>query len=88
MKKVDYLGYKVSGSGIHTSPKKVQIITNYPSPPKCKVPKKALLSFLGMISYYKKFIPNFNALCHIYGSSSVPSEKRGGCRVESSHIIS
>ena len=73
MKEVDYLGHKLSGQGIHTSPKKVQIITNYPSPPTCKVPKKALLSFLGMISYYKKFIPNYSGITACLYDLTVPA---------------
>lgn len=53
-KSVEYLGYKIDKSGLHKSSSKVEAIL------KCKRPKNAteLKSFLGMINYYRCFVPN------------------------------
>ena len=46
-KKVDYLGYVVSDSGITADPKKTSAIDNFPTP----TDLKSLRSFLGLTSY-------------------------------------
>ena len=55
---VEYLGYRVSAEGISTDPKKVLAVQNFP------VPKdvRALRSFLGLLSYYWRFIPSFSVV--------------------------
>ena len=52
--KVIYLGHVVSHEGIEPNPAKVEIIKNHPTPKS----KKQLQSFMGLINYYRKFIPN------------------------------
>jgi len=65
-RKVHFLGHVVSKEGIHTDPEKVEQIRNWP------MPKEGLLlgrkripfvtqikSFLGICSYYRKFLPEF-----------------------------
>ena len=55
---VEYLGYRVSAEGISTDPKKVLAVQNFP------VPKdvRELCSFLGLLSYYRRFIPSFSVV--------------------------
>ena len=54
VKEVDYLGYKLNGVGLHTQPEKVRPILDAPAPTNVA----QLQSFLGMINYYSRFIPN------------------------------
>ena len=53
--KLDFLGYQVSKTGITPLPKKVQAITEFPTPTK----PKQLLGFLGAINYYRRSLPKF-----------------------------
>ena len=55
---VQYLGHVVSNKSIHTDPSKVQAIFNLPDPKNLE----ELRSFLGLVGYYLKFIPNSAAL--------------------------
>ena len=53
-KSVTYLGHLIDGQGIHPSSTKVQGILEAPTPKNVS----ELRSYLGMINYYNKFIPN------------------------------
>ena len=53
---VDYLGYHVSVYGLSADPKKVAAITEFPQPSDLK----SLRSFLGLVSYYRRFNPCFS----------------------------
>lgn len=54
--RLKYLGYIVDKDGLHTDPSKLEIIKNYPTPKSVK----NVRSFIGMCSYYRRFIPNFS----------------------------
>ena len=55
---VDYLGYIVGEGEISPNPEKLFHIQNTPRP----VTKKQVRSFLGMVGFYNKFIPNFSTV--------------------------
>ena len=56
--KVEFLGHIVSEEGISTNPKKIDSVKNWPKP----VTVKQATSFLGLCSYYRKFILNFSSI--------------------------
>ena len=56
--KVDYLGFEVGRDGIRTSPEKVRAILDWPRP----LSVHDIRSFLGLASYYRKFIRGFSQL--------------------------
>ena len=51
---VAYLGHVISADGLHTSDSKVEAIVDAPDPKNLT----ELCSFLGMVNYYGKFLPN------------------------------
>jgi len=55
---VIYLGYMVSKAGIAADPQKVEAIQNFPLPHDLT----SLSSFLGLASYYCRFIPEFSTI--------------------------
>ena len=56
--KVDYLGFEVSQDGIHASPEKVKAVLDWPRLQSVH----DIRSFLGLASYYRKFIKGFSQL--------------------------
>lgn len=56
MPTTDYMGHKVGSETIHPKDVLVRAIDTYPTP----VTKKQVRSFLGLVGYYRKFIPNFS----------------------------
>ena len=55
---VEYLGHNVDSRGIHTSEKEVKAILDAPSPRNLQ----KLSSFLGLLNYYAKFLPDLASL--------------------------
>lgn len=53
--KLRFLGHVVSNAGVTPDPEKVAAISNFPTPKD----KRALRRFLGLCSYYRRFIENF-----------------------------
>lgn len=54
-KEVEFLGHVVTTDGVKPNPRKVEAVKSWPLP---KTPKE-LKSFLGTVSYYRRFIPRF-----------------------------
>ena len=57
---VEYLGHKIDSRGVHTTTSKVDAIQEAPVPRNTQ----QLRSFLGLLHYYGKFIPNLSRLLH------------------------
>ena len=51
---VDYLGHRIDADGLHTTTDKLEAITKVPTPRNVQ----ELRSFLGLLNYYGKFMPN------------------------------
>ncbi|GBG60129.1 hypothetical protein CBR_g3373 [Chara braunii] len=57
---VIYLGHRLSASGLPPEATKVEVIRNWPQPANVR----ELRSFLGLASYYRKFVPKFSVIAH------------------------
>ena len=53
---VEYLGHKISAQGLQPTDEKIQAINNAPAP----TDVSQLKSFLGLVNYYCKFLPNLS----------------------------
>ena len=60
LKSIEYLGHVITKDGIELVPSKVEAIVKAPPPANVQ----QLRSFLGLINYYGKFIPNLSTLLH------------------------
>jgi len=59
-REVKYLGHMVSKNGITPDPDKAEAVLSWPTPMSATEVK----SFLGLCSYYRRFIPHFSIIAH------------------------
>ena len=86
-KEVKYLGHVVNGSGISPDPSKVEAVKNWPRPTTATEVK----SFLGLCSYYRRFVPSFSDiadhLCQCAATSPFVWSQKSDEAFQSSHIL-
>lgn len=54
-REVTYLGHVITNNGVKPNPEKIEIIKDFPTP----ISNKDIQSFLGLVGYYRRFIPDF-----------------------------
>ncbi|XP_038702588.1 uncharacterized mitochondrial protein AtMg00860-like [Tripterygium wilfordii] len=61
---IEYLGHVVFGKGVSTNPSKLKAILEWLVPTNVN----ELKGFLGLTTYYRKFVPNYGKICQqLYG---------------------
>ena len=57
-KEFTYLGHKLSAHGLRPDPENISAVMKFPTPTNTREIKQ----YLGLCSYYRKFIPNFSKI--------------------------
>ena len=65
--KITYCGHEVHRHGLHKTQEKIHAVVNAPRPENVQ----QLRSFLGLVNYYHKFLPNLATTLNLQGSSNV-----------------
>jgi len=73
-KEVIYLGHVISENGVKPDPKKIQAVKEFPWPRNSKNIKQ----FLGLVGYYRRFIPNFSKTAKLLTNLLKKDEKLSG----------
>ena len=76
---MEYLGHVVSREGVRADPRKLTAVQKFPTPTNLKT----LRSFLGLASYYRRFIPNFSKVAgplHSLTKKDVPFTWTSECQ--------
>lgn len=82
--RVKYLGHILSAEGIETDPDKIESIQNWPTPQNAK----QLRSFLGLASYYRKFIPNLSKIASpLHELLGGPKRRKGKAKFSPPPIV-
>eukprot|EP00731_Ephydatia_muelleri_P020882 Em0013g609a len=68
---VDFLGHRIDAEGIHPLPRKVEAMVKAPAPRNIT----ELKSFLGMVNYYAKFLPNVST--HLFPLYALLKKEHG-----------
>ena len=74
---INYLGHVVSKEGVSTDPEKIKAVTEWPQP----TTVTEVRTFLGFVSYYRRFIPNFSKVAKplnklLQNLEGTPSQKK------------
>ena len=74
---INYLGHVVSKEGVSTDPDKIAAVTEWPHP----TTVTEVRSFLGFVSYYRRFTPNFSKVAKplnqlLQNLEGTPSQKK------------
>ena len=57
---VEYLGHCIDADGLHATPEKLEAVVKAPEPTNAQ----ELRSFIGLLNYYVKFLPNLSTTLH------------------------
>ena len=77
--RVEYLGHVISKHGIEVDSAKIEAVHSFPQPANLK----ALRSFLGLASYYWRFVPNFSKVAgplHLLTQKDAPFVWTSSCQ--------